>query len=394
MSKSITRRGFVGATAAAVAGIAALSGCSNSSSSSSNTPANNTNTNANTAAPTIELNDEVESLVVVVNPKDTKTSSISLANAKGYYTEEKLTVTQEPFGGGFPEIMPGLSKGSIDVVPYGSIPTCTYVAQGDDLVIFGGTVMDGSEAVVRAEDKDRFKKADDFKGAKIACFRMETGHMATKSWLRKQGLKIGALAEGNDVEFILLEGSAAEVEAVKKGECDIAFVNSGYGFVAIQDPSVVIGFRPNELMGHEFPCCRQSTNRAAFEEKKSALVKFEIANLRALCDINTDKAGTIQAISGTSGQSAEYVEATMYSTATYTAAMKFEMDPMTDDVKAFYEDMVDNGDLADNDKSVILDHMDSTIYKAALDELIKRGENKSFYEGLLEEYTAHNTLGL
>ena len=181
---------------------------------------------------------------------------------------------------------------------------------------------------------------------------------------------------------------------MKKSEVDMCFVNSGYGYTAIKDPDVAVAFRPNELMGHEFPCCRQTTNRTAFETKKSALVKFEIANLRGLCDINNDKEGTIATIMKNSGQPEDYVEATMYSAGTYTAAMKFEMDPMTDDVKAFYEDMVDNGDLENEDKSVILQHMDSSIYYNALQTLISRGENKEFYEGLMTEYKAHNTLGL
>lgn len=290
--------------------------------------------------------------------------------------------------------MPALSKGSIDVVPYGSIPACTYISQGDDLVIFGGTVLDGSECITLAENKDAYKKPEDFKGKKIACFRMETGHMATKSWLRKAGLKIGALDEGNDVEFIFLENSAAEVEAVKKGTVDMCFVNSGYGYTAIAGPTVAVAFHPNDLMGHDFPCCRQTTNRNAFDTKKSALVKFEIANLRGLCDINKDKEGTIVTIMDNSGQSAEYVEATMYNTDTYKAAMKFEMDPMTDDVKAFYADMVDNGDLENTDKDVISQHMDTSIYYNALQTLISRGEDKEFYEGLMTEFKVHNTLGI
>ncbi len=388
---ALTRRGFVAATATAVAGLG-LAGCSSSNTSSSDSSKSGSSSNTEVAA--IELSSETEELAVVVNLKDTKISSIAVALEKGYYEQEKLNVTQHPFGGGFPEIMPALSKGTVDVVPFGSIPTCTYVSQGDDLVIIGGTVLDGSECITLAENKDNYKKAEDFKNKKIACFRMETGHMAIKSWLRKSGLKIGSLDEGNDVEFILLEGSAAEVEAVKKGEVDMCFVNSGYGYTAIQDSAVAVAFRPNELMGHDFPCCRQTTNRTAFETKKSALVKFEIANLRALCDINTDKEGTIATIVSNSGQPEAYVEATMYSTSTYTAAMKFEMDPMTDDVKAFYEDMVDNGDFENTDKSVILSHMDSSIYYNALQTLISRGDNKDFYEGLMTEYKAHNTLGL
>ena len=44
------------------------------------------------------------------------------------------------------------------------------------------------------------------------------------------------------MEFILLESMAAEVEAVKKGTCDVAFVNSGFGYTAMKDPAVVVAF--------------------------------------------------------------------------------------------------------------------------------------------------------
>ena len=83
-----------------------------------------------------------------------------------------------------------------------------------------------------------------------------------------------------------------------------------------------------------------------------------------------------------------------YGKGDYVAAMKFEMDPYTDDVKAFYGDMIDNGDIDDTNKELIVEHMDSTIYKAALDALIERGENKDFYEKLAAEYAKHNTLGI
>ena len=70
------------------------------------------------------------------------------------------------------------------------------------------------------------------------------------------------------------------------------------------------------------------------------------------------------------------------------------MDPYTDDVKAFYGDMIGKGDIDDTNKELIVEHMDSTIYKAALDALIERGEDKDFYEKLAADYEKHNTLGI
>ena len=388
---------------------AMLAGCGSSSASGSASVSGSTSASASASAsgsasaassgPSIVANDEMEELNTVLLGKDSKIACIIIANQRGYYTDEKLTVNTQVVSGGFPEAMPMLSDGTVDVLPFGSIPTCTYVGQGDDLVIFGGTVTNGSEAIVPIEMKDSYKKAEDFKGKKIACFRMETGHMVTKSWLRKEGLKIGDKPEDvdngdADVAFILLESMMAEVTAVENGEVDMCFVNSGQGYVAIQDGVTAVAFQPQELIGHEFPCCRQSTNRAAFEEKKSQLLKFEIANIRAMYDIANDKEGVIKDIMEYSGQPEDYVEAITYGKDDYVAAMQFEMDPRTSDVYAFYGDMVDNGDIEDTNKDLILEHMDSTIYKAALDTLIARGENVDFYKGLLAKYEKNNTMGV
>lgn len=396
---NLSRRSFIvgSATAAMAAGAGiALAGCASGGSSASVSASAQA---SSSAAPALEISSEMEELNAVLLGKDSKIACIIIANQRGYYDDENLVLNTQVVSGGFPEAMPMLSDGTVDVLPFGSIPTCTYVGQGDDLVIFGGTVTNGSECVTLIENKDKYKTAEDFKGKKIACFRMETGHMVMKSWLRQQGLKIGKSAEevddgSADVAFILLEGMQAEVAAVENGEVDMCFVNSGYGYVATQGGKCAIAFQPQDMIGHEFPCCRQSTNRKAFEEKKSQLVKFEIANLRAMYDIANDKEGIIKDIMEYSGQPEDYVEAITYGNDTYVAAMQFEMDPRTSDVYEFYGDMIANGDIENNDQSVILEHMDTTIYKTALDTLIERGDNKDFYEGLVAKFEKNNTTGV
>ena len=404
----ISRRSFIasGAMAAVVVGAGAmLAGCSNSGSKSASASASGSASASasasasNASGPAITPNSAVEELNTVLLGKDAKIACIIVANQRGYYTDEKLTLNTQVVSGGFPEAMPMLSDGTVDVLPFGSIPTCSYVGQGDDLVVFGGTVTNGSEALVPAADKDKYKKAEDFKGKKIACFRMETGHMVTKSWLRQQGLKIGNKPEQvdsgeADVAFILLESMAAEAAAVENGEVDMCFVNSGQGYNFTKGGTLAVAFQPQDLIGHEFPCCRQSTNRAAFENKKSQLLKFEIANIRAMYDIANDKEGVIKDIMAYSGQPEDFCEAITYGLGDYVAAMQFEMDPRTNDVYAFYGDMVDNGDIQNSDKDLILKHMDSSIYKAALDTLIARGENADFYKGLLAKYEKNNTMGV
>lgn len=332
-----------------------------------------------------------------------KVCCIILSVKRGYYEAEGIDYKSQTMSGGFNGVMPKISSGEVDVIPFGSIPGLTYIGQGDDLVIFGGTVANGSEAVTRVADKDAFKKADDFKGKKVACYRMETGHMATKSWLRQQGLKIGDnledLAAGKcDVAFIYVEETATAMGAMEKGEYDIVFTNSGGGYqYTANNENLTVAFQPQDIIGHEFPCCRQTTNRKNYEEKKSAFVKYEMANIRAMWDIEHDRENVIKDLVEFSGQPEEYVVAVMYGNDNYRAAMTYEMDPYTDDVKTFWGDMIDNGDITEiTDKEHIVKHLDSSIYWNALTNLIERstGDEKAFYENLMKVYEKHNTLGV
>lgn len=305
---------------------------------------------------------------------DIKTACIIVAKAKGYFEEENVDVTFEQVS----DLAAGItavSEGKLDILPYGSIPSMNFISQGTDLVVYGGTIAEGSEAIVKKENADNYETVDDLKGKKIGCFRMETGHMVVKGLCKEAGMDLE-----KDVEFIYLESQAAIMEAVNKGEVDLGFVNSGYGYVCKQS-GLEIAF----LVGQwkkDFPCCRQTTSREAFDSKYEGLVNFETALLRAMYYIETEKEGTIDILAEYSGQEEDYVENVIYGTDDYVAAMKISLSPDVDAVADFYELMKANGDIDSETPYEIRDHLDDTIYKAALERLIERGENAEYYKKL------------
>lgn len=308
---------------------------------------------------------------------DIKTACIIVAEAKGCFEEEGVDVTFEKVS----DLAAGItavSEGKLDILPYGSIPSMNFISQGTDLVVYGGTIAEGSEAITKKENAGKYKSVEDLKGKKIGCFRMETGHMVVKGLCREAGMDLS-----KDVEFIYLESQAAIMEAVNKGEADLGFVNSGYGYVCKQS-GLEVAFCVGEWE-KDFPCCRQTTSRETFASKYEGLVDFETALLRAMYDIETDKAGTIDILAEYSGQDKVYVENVIYGTDDYVAAMKISLSPDTDAVADFYELMKANGDIDSEAPYEIKDHLDDTIYNSALERLIERGENTEFYEALKEE---------
>lgn len=331
----------------------------------------------------IEISDETETITVARPGLDIKIAPIIVASELGYYEEENLDMSFEQVA----DLATGLtsvSKGDIDVIPFGCIPPCSFISQGTDVVIFGGTIAEGSECITLKENTDKYKAAEDFKGTRIGCFRMETGHMVMKGWLREQGVDVE-----NDIEWIYLDSAASEVEAVRKGEVDMCFVNSGYGYVAQQNEEVAVAFQVGKYV-ENFPCCRMTTSRAAVDEKASALVKFMVANLRAYDVIQNDKETAIKCLADYSGQPAAYVENVIYGTDSYKSPMIVDLDPSTDAVADFYETMKLNGDIDADTAYDINDYMNTSIYENALKIMMEREPDNALWEDLYKSFESKN----
>ncbi len=57
-------------------------------------------------------------------------------------------------------------------------------------MIFGGTISEGSEIVVKPENASSVSTLESFRGKKVGCYRMETGHMVMKGLLREIGFDL------------------------------------------------------------------------------------------------------------------------------------------------------------------------------------------------------------
>ena len=99
------------------------------------------------------LADEPTSLVVGNTGNSIKAAMVVLASEMGYYEEEGLDVSFESIAS-LNDGLTAIDTGKIDILPLGIIPTVTFVSQGSDFVIFGGTISEGSQAVVTEENKD------------------------------------------------------------------------------------------------------------------------------------------------------------------------------------------------------------------------------------------------
>lgn len=350
----------------------ALVGCGSSS------------TNSNASSSTYTVNDEMETLEVAVMGKDIKIAALIVAQQEGFFEEEGLTLNFQT-AANFSDAITGMLNGQLDVLPFGAIPTMTFVGQGtEDLCVFGGTIAEGSECLTLPENKDKYKTLEDFNDAKIAYFPMETGHLVM------QGLQVEAGTYNPD-NWIIMSDAQSQMQAVLKGEVDCTFVNSGQGYIGAQQ-GLVTSMHVGDLRP-DFPCCRQTTTMTNMTEKQSQLVKLLIGELRGMQFMEENKEQAIKDLAAYSGQSEEYCEAVIFSNDSYATPMIVEIDPYTDQVCEFYGILKATNDIDPNTPYQMEDHVNSTMYKYALDTLIARGENLDFYNRLVAVYDEHNTIG-
>lgn len=316
-------------------------------------------------------------LKVGMSGKDIKTVCVILAKELGYYEEEGVDVQFETVSN-LNDGVTALSQNKLDVLPYGFVPSATFISQGTDVVIMGGTISEGSQAIVTTENKDMIKDISDFKGKKVGFVRPETGQMIMKSKMREAGLDIE-----NDVEFIVLDGFPEIAEAVKKSELDIGFVNSNYGYVA-QQMGLEIAFDVGDY-APDTVCCRQTASRDAIDNKRNALVSYMVANLRAYETYLNDRETTISTLVEYSGQDEGYVEAAMYN-----GVMIPGLDPNTHKIEELYEAMKGNGDIDAATEVDIAEQVDASIYKDALEIMKDRFETEGLYDELIKAYEENN----
>lgn len=370
-----------GLTAMSALAGAALAGCSQNQSASS---ASSSASSSSSTTAAYEIKDEVESLTVAVLGKDIKIAPVIVASEEGFFADEKLEVNFQTVAN-FSDALTALSGNQLDILPFGIIPTCTFVAQGtENVCVFAGTIAEGSECVVLPENKDKYVKLEDFDNAKCAYFPMETGHLVMQGLQQEAGTY-------NPDNWVIMSDQNSIMQAVLKGECDCGFINSGQGYVGAQQgltTSMQVG-----SLSPDFPCCRQTTSTEDIDEKPGALVKYMIACLRGQEFLQSNKEQAIKDLANYSGQSEEYCENVIYGTADYDTPMIVEMDPYTDQVCEFYGTMKVTNNIDPNTPYAMEDHVTSLIYKQALDTMIERGDNDKYFRELMADYEQHNTIG-
>lgn len=369
----ITRRNFV-VGAGAAAGIAALgmAGCSSSSDSGSSDSSSSDSGSSSSSSGTVKVS-------VAAQPTSGQVFQY-LAAARGYLADEGIEVEMQYISNGT-DAFSALSAGQCDIIStYGTGGPLMQIANGQDFNIFAGYMITG-ETPCFALPETEWVDLESFRGKKIGITRGGTPDIVLKSILYTEGFDIE-----NDVEFVEFKKNTDTMAAVANGEIDFGAVATGYE-PQIAEMGMEVKMWPDDYYKNH-SCCRMvAMNDWLSDEGNQDIAKRLIkAYLRAERDMQDE--AVLDEVVDLTVEELDIQEDVVVSFVK-SPHMIYETDPYIQKVVQMWNNMDAFGYLsADVD---LQDHINSDIYKQALDELVEENPDDEFYTGRIEFYNKYDT---
>jgi NitT/TauT family transport system substrate-binding protein len=299
-----------------------------------------------------------------------------LAEDKGYLEEEGVDVELTYINNGT-DAFQALSSGQVDVIStYGTGGPLIQIANGQDFTMFAGYMIIGATPVF-AMPGTKYNGVEDFRGKKIAIMRGGTPDIVLKGILHDAGFDLK-----KDVTFIEMKKNTDVMEAVRSGQADFGAVSTGFE-LQIADAGMKIVMWPDELWPNH-SCCRMIAKSSWLKENPEAAQRLLRAYLRAEEAMQTEMDKVVDLTVKNLDMSPETAKSFIKS-----KHMKYETDPYKNSIVKMWEKMK-SFDYIPNNEIKVEDHINTSIYKAALDSLIKDYPDSDFFKKKLEMFNENN----
>jgi len=301
-----------------------------------------------------------------------------IAKDLGYFDEENIDVDLNQFAT-TAEGCSAVQARKLDVGTFGTAAPLLFIARGVDFTIFGGMMIGGQAIIVKPENLNQFKDLTNFKGKKVGLGKLSTGDVIFRGALKKAGID-----PYKDLEIIEFGGQSAVVEAVRKGEVDAGIVFSPHFSLAKQKyglevSNYIADFQPG------YTCCRLIANTDDLGKKRDIYRRYLIAEIRAYKFYRENPEETVAIFAKAFKLDPELVKADTYTNKTFAS----NPDPLKKGTLDFWDTMKAIDYLPETDVD-IHDHIDPTIYREALDEVLKRYPDDPIYQEMDAFFKANN----
>lgn len=304
---------------------------------------------------------------------------IFIAQENGYFKEQGLNVHLYQFQLANDEINAMLSN-KLDVVAGGVGQPLSFINNGKDLEVIGG-IMGGDSAVITKTNEtanELRNNSKNYEGKTIATVKMSTPDVVIKGALQDEGVNL------TKVTFVDLKTPGDVITAVKTGKADAGFVWPNYQYTAQEQGLVIAKFSDEYVPNH--PCCRVTTTQTEVKNNREKWVKYEKALIESYNYYKTNQDGSA-AIVG------KYVKMDQASikTALYDGHLSLVPDPNRKGTSNYWNLIAKVGYVQASPSVNLDEHIDTTIYKEALDELVKENPDNQNYKDLETIYQEQDT---
>ena len=350
-----------------------------------------------------EQNYENGSLAVSFPVGNIRVAINILALKLGYFDEEGVKINEVNLSG--TNALTAINEGSdeLDILTAGFVPDLQALASGYDLTFIAGTAVEGGALIAKKgsaatyQDGGKIINTDAFTSAKLGFVRNEASWIVTRQYLLDNGVSADTIAaiENESSGNITYYGENTEVaQAVQKGEVEVGFLPMECALLYADAYDLEIVAAAGDLQPN-YVCCREVTSPAKLSAKKDAFVAYETARIRAFeyykqgeTDNNIRK-NVVDIVAKYSGKEADYVETYLYGGVT-----KYATDPNTSGIQKYVVAAYNSGALSSSTIDFgtydITQNVDTTAYKTALDNLVKKNPDNAVYAELVDLYNQSN----
>ncbi|MBP2625933.1 MAG: ABC-type nitrate/sulfonate/bicarbonate transport system, periplasmic component [Firmicutes bacterium] len=299
-----------------------------------------------------------------------------MAKAHNFLAEEGVDVNMVYINNGT-DAFTALAGGKVDVIStYGTGGPLIQIANGQDFTVFGGYMIIG-ETPVFGKPETQWTSLESFRGKKIGITRGGTPDIVLKGILNDAGLF-------KDVTFIEYKKNQEVLQAVASGEVDFGATATGYELQAA-DLGLKVKMWPDEYWPNH-SCCRMLATGKWMKDEKNQEALYRL--LRAYLRAEEAMQGNMDEVADLVVKNLDLDKATVDSFVK-SPHMKYDTDPYKNSVVKMWDKMGKFGYIKDNNIT-LGDHINTTIYKKALDSLIKDYPNSQFFKDKLVQFNQNN----
>lgn len=278
-------------------------------------------------------------------------------------------------------LLNSVAVGKIDASYLSILYNLNLGANGEDVILFAGTMSGGQGVLAHKKVVDEVKDPANWKGRIIAGQIGGTGEMVIKSVLNREYKYV----LDTDYKYKSFETDAETITACAKGGADVIIVSNNFVDAAIQQGFVYLF--PLTDLEDDFVCCRQMANGTHFKNNREAYLAWMKTVISAYKIYKTEPARVTKTLEKLSGQTESWLYDFIYNLDKNQRRF-YSPDPNYNGVKLYYDTMINLGYI--ETERELPEFFDISLYAQALREVIEEYPDEQIYKDLWAYFVTHN----